>query len=48
MILGNTLGAFDPLKFTAKLDKIMRPEDFLILDGEIFNQTDTLAGLIIQ
>ena len=44
MILGNTLGAFDPMKFTAKLDKIMRPEDFIILDGEIFNQTDTLAG----
>ena len=44
MILGNTLGAFDPLKFATKLDKIMRPEDFLILDGEIFNQTDTLAG----
>ena len=44
MILGNTLGAFDPMKFTAKLDKIMRSEDFIILDGEIFNQTDTLAG----
>ena len=44
MILGNTLGAFDPLKFTSKLDNIMRPQDFLILDGELFNQTDTLAG----
>ena len=44
MILGNTLGAFDPLKFASKLDKIMRPQDFLILDGELFNQTDTLAG----
>ena len=44
MMLGNTLGAFDPLKFTTKLDKIMRPQDFLILDGELFNQTYTLAG----
>ena len=44
MMLGNTLGAFDPLKFTTKLDNIMRPQDFLILDGELFNQTDTLAG----
>ena len=44
MILGNTLGAFDPLKFATKLDNIMRPQDFLILDGELFNQTDTLAG----
>ena len=44
MILGNTLGAFDPLNFASKLDNIMRPQDFLILDGELFNQTDTLAG----
>ena len=44
MMLGNTLGAFDPLKFASKLDDIMRPQDFLILDGELFNQTDTLAG----
>jgi len=44
MMLGNTLGAFDPLKFASKLNNIMRPQDFLILDGELFNQTDTLAG----
>ena len=44
MMLGNTLGAFDPIKFATKLDKIMRPQDFLILDGELFNQNDTLAG----
>ena len=43
-MLGNTLGAFDPMKFASKLDNIMRPQDFLILDGELFNQTDTLAG----
>ena len=44
MILGNTLGAFDPLKFVAKLGSIIRPQDFLIIDGELFNHTDTLAG----
>ena len=44
MMLGNTLGAFDPLTFSTKLNNIMRPQDFLILDGELFNQTDTLAG----
>ena len=44
MILGNTLGAFDPLKFVAKLVSIIRPQDFLIIDGELFNHTDTLAG----
>ena len=44
MILGNTLGAFDPLKFASKLGSIIRPQDFLIIDGELFNHTDTLAG----
>jgi len=44
MMLGNTLGAFDPLKFAIKLDTMMRPDDFLILDGELFNQTDTITG----
>ena len=44
MILGNTLKAFDPLEFAVKLDKMMRTDDFLILDGEIFNQTETIAG----
>ena len=44
MILGNTLGAFDPLKFAAKLGSILRPQDFLIIDGELFNHSDTLAG----
>ena len=44
MMLGNTLGAFDPLEFAAKLVNIMRPQDFLIIDGELFNHTDTLAG----
>jgi len=44
IMLGNTLGAFDPIKFATKLNNIMRPQDFLILDGELFNQNDTLAG----
>ena len=44
MILGNTLGAFDPLKFAAKLGSLIRPQDFLIIDGELFNHSDTLAG----
>ena len=44
MILGNTLGAFDPLVFAKKLDNMMQNGDFLILDGEIFNQTETIAG----
>ena len=44
MMLGNTLGAFDPLKFSTNLDYLVRPQDFLLIDGEIYNQADTLAG----
>ena len=44
MILGNTLGAFDPLVFAKKLHKMMQNDDFLVLDGEIFNQSETIAG----
>ena len=43
MMLGNTLGAFDPLKFPGQLDTMMRPKDFLLLDGELFSP-ETLAG----
>ena len=43
-MLGNTLGAFDPIKFSTKLDYIVRPQDYIVIDGEIFNQADTLAG----
>ena len=44
MMLGNTLGAFDPLKFPGQLDTMMRPQDFLLLDGELFSPTETLTG----
>ena len=42
-VLGNTLGAFDPKAFPARLRKHCRAGDFLLFDGEIFNQT-TLGG----
>ena len=44
MILGNTLGAFDPLTLPGQLAAILRPQDFLLLDGELFSPTDTLTG----
>ena len=44
MMLGNTLGAFDPLSMPSQLAALMRPQDFLLLDGELFSQTETLTG----
>jgi uncharacterized SAM-dependent methyltransferase len=42
--LGNTLGAFDPLRFPERLLRIMRPLDRAIFDGEVFDSESTLAG----
>lgn len=44
MLLGNTLGAFDPPQFLEQLRELLRPEDRLLLDGEIFAAQDTMAG----
>lgn len=44
MMLGNTLGAFDPLTLPRQLAAMLRPQDFLLLDGELFSPTETLAG----
>ena len=43
-VLGNTLGAFDPDRFPARLHRVMRPEDRVLFDGEIFAGNDTLRG----
>ena len=42
--LGNTLGAFDPLRFPARLRRIMRPADRALFDGEVFDRESTLSG----
>jgi uncharacterized SAM-dependent methyltransferase len=42
-VLGNTLGAFDPRQFPARLRKRLRPNDGFLFDGEIFSP-ETLAG----
>ncbi len=43
-VLGNTLGAFDPTGFPARLQKVMRPGDRTIFDGEVFAGEETLRG----
>jgi len=43
-VLGNTLGAFGPAEFPARLRRMMRPQDRVIFDGEIFAGEETLAG----
>ena len=44
MMLGNTLGAFDPLTLPSQLAAILRPQDFLLLDGELISPIETLTG----
>lgn len=44
MMLGNTLGAFDPPAYARALARLLRPDDHLLIDGEIFSDTGTLAG----
>ena len=42
--LGNTLGAFDPLRFPERLRRIMQPTDRALFDGEVFDRDTTLSG----
>jgi len=44
MILGNTLGAFDPIDYGARLARLLRPQDHLLIDGEIFSAEATMSG----
>jgi len=40
---GNTMGAFDPLGEIRYLAQCMKPEDRLIIDGEMYDEQKTLA-----
>src|SRR5205823_3003245 len=42
--LGNTLGAFGPLRFPERLRRIMQPTDRALFDGEVFDRDTTLSG----
>ncbi|MBI3667883.1 MAG: L-histidine N(alpha)-methyltransferase [Acidobacteria bacterium] len=43
-VLGNSLGVIHPLDFLASLRGLVGPQDRLLLDGEVFNSVDTMAG----
>lgn len=44
LLLGNTLGAFDPMAQARALRALLRPEDLLLVDGEIYAGPQTVAG----
>jgi len=44
LLIGNTLGAFDPIAAARDLRALLRPQDLLVVDGEIYAAQQTLAG----
>jgi uncharacterized SAM-dependent methyltransferase len=44
LLLGNTLGAFDPIAEARALRSLLRSEDALLVDGEIYAGEQTVAG----
>jgi len=44
LLLGNTLSVTDPAEFLATLGSLLRPQDRLLVDAEVFNPRTTLAG----
>src|SRR5574341_882248 len=44
MLIGNTLGAFDPIAEARELRGLLRPDDLLLVDGEIYSGEQTVAG----
>src|SRR5438094_5501281 len=44
LLLGNTLGAFDPLAAAPQLRALLRPHDSLLVDGETYAAQHTVAG----
>lgn len=44
LLIGNTLGAFDPLAQARELRRVVRPGDALLVDGELYAGDATIAG----
>jgi uncharacterized SAM-dependent methyltransferase len=44
LLIGNTLGAFDPIAEARDLARLLRPGDQLLVDGEVYAGDATVAG----
>lgn len=44
LLIGNTLGAFDPIAEAHALARLLRPGDALLVDGELYAGETTVAG----
>ncbi|HEV8263433.1 MAG TPA: L-histidine N(alpha)-methyltransferase [Gemmatimonadales bacterium] len=44
LMVGNTLGAFDPPAAARALRDLLRPGDLLLVDGEVYSGGETVAG----
>lgn len=44
VLIGNTLGAFDPPQTARSLAGLLRPGDALLVDGELYAGPETMAG----
>ncbi|HXF94968.1 MAG TPA: L-histidine N(alpha)-methyltransferase, partial [Gemmatimonadales bacterium] len=44
LVLGNTLGAFDPLEAARAVRRLLRSQDLVLLDGELYAGPTTVAG----
>ena len=44
LVVGNTLGVTGPVQFLEMLRLVLRPEDRVLVDGEIFDEQGTMAG----
>jgi uncharacterized SAM-dependent methyltransferase len=44
VLVGNTLGAFDPQGYARTLARFLRDQDLVLVDGELYSGQETLAG----
>lgn len=44
LLLGNTLGGLDPIELAGRLRSFLRPQDLLLVDGEIYAGPETMGG----
>ncbi len=44
LLLGNTLGGFDPIRLARRAGRFFKSGDLLLVDGELFDGRETLAG----